>query len=343
MQCRRVRVQGIMGSRLNKPFQRSKDSSLRYGLEELRFLRSFKDARILVDKVAYLVPRTTGALGLFAKVPPSLQIEPTNYCNVNCACCPTSRSARRKGQMDFDLFRQIIDDASQIGVKRIRLFLHGEPMLHPRAVEMMSYIKSKGLAFHLTTNGMAFDKDRIEAVLHSGVTCGDHITFSMLGYSRAVYESIMRGARLDRVSENVFCFLEMRKRLKVNGPVIETVFYRMPENEHEEAEYVRYWRGRVDHARLGGGISESFSEYKKKRHANALRSRTCSNLWERMTVFWNGDVTLCCQDVDGDWVLGNLGQDSIERIWSGEQLLSIRRLHEQGQFARIPFCAECDM
>jgi radical SAM protein with 4Fe4S-binding SPASM domain len=328
---------------MSKPFQRSRDSSLRYALEELRFLRSLKDARILFEKAAYLAPRKLGALDRVARVPPSLQIEPTNYCNVNCICCPASRSSRRKGYMDFDLFRQIIDDASRIGVKRIRLFLHGEPMLHPRAVEMLCHIKSRGLVFHLTTNGMAFDKDSIEAILRSGVTCGDQITFSILGHSRGIYESIMRGAKLDRVTESIHSLVEMRNRLNVNGPVIETIFYSMPENEHEEEQYVKHWRGIVDHARLGGSISVSFSEYRKGGRLETPRSRTCSNLWERMTVFWNGDVTLCCQDVDGDWVLGNLGEDPIEGIWNGERLQFVRNCHKEKQFGRVPICIECDM
>jgi radical SAM protein with 4Fe4S-binding SPASM domain len=329
--------------KLRRPFQRSKESSLRYAIEELRFLRSFKDARILLDKAAYLMPRKTGTLELFTNAPPILQIEPTNYCNVNCICCPTARSSRPKGYIDYDLFRHIIDEAADIGTKRIRLFLHGESMLHPLVVEMMSYIKSKDLSFHLYTNGMAFDKDRIEAILRSGVTCADHITFSILGHSKDIYESIMRGARLDRVSENISYLLSMREELDVNGPVIETIFYRMPENECEETQYLRYWRERVDHARLGGDISLSFSKYKQKGHAIPLRTRTCTNLWEKMTVFWNGDVTLCSQDVDGDWILGNLGKDTIERIWNGEQLLSIKRLHKERKFEEIPLCAECDM
>jgi radical SAM protein with 4Fe4S-binding SPASM domain len=329
--------------RLNKPFLRSKESSLRYGIEELKFLRSLKDVRILVEKAAYLMPRKTGALDLFMKAPPILQIEPTNYCNVNCICCPTARSARSKGYMYFELFQHIIDEAAQIGVKRIRLFLHGESMLHPQVIEMMSYIKKRGLAFHLYTNGMAFDKDSIEAIMRSDVTCADHITFSILGHSKEVYESIMRGARLDRVSENISTFLSMRKELDVNGPVIETIFYRMPENEHEEAQYVKHWRSKVDHARLGGEISFSFSEYKKKERDIPVRTQTCSNLWEKMTVFWNGDVPLCCQDVDGEWILGNLEQDSIKSIWNGEQLLSVKRLHKERKFEEIPLCAKCDM
>lgn len=66
----------------------------------------------------------------------------------------------------------------------MRLFLHGEPLLPPQIVNMMSYAKSKDLSLHLTTNGMLLDQDKTEVILRSGINWADHITFSILGDSR---------------------------------------------------------------------------------------------------------------------------------------------------------------
>jgi radical SAM protein with 4Fe4S-binding SPASM domain len=117
----------------------------------------------------------------------------------------------------------------------------------------------------------------------------------------------------------------------------------MPENEHEERLYENYWRGIVDHARLGGRISASFAEYKLEPKTITPRTRTCANIWERMTVFWNGDVTLCCEDIDGDWILGNLNEQSITEIWNSEKLLAIKKIHKEKRFSEFPFCYMCDM
>ncbi len=89
--------------------------------------------------------------------------------------------------MDFDLFRSIVNGASEIGVKRIHLYLHGEPMLHPRIEEMIQFIKSKDLRLSLTTNGMLFDRQRIRNILDSGLDSGDHIIFSLLGLSQETH------------------------------------------------------------------------------------------------------------------------------------------------------------
>lgn len=317
-------------------------NQIRYVLEELKFLRSFENLKHFYQKISYMLPHVIGTFDRFKEVPPSIQIEPTNYCNANCICCSVSKSSREKGYMDFDLFRKIIDDASQIGVKRVHLYLHGEPMLHPQIVDMISYIKSKSIGFHLTTNGVLFNKDKIEAILRSGVTSADHIIFSVLGYSKEVHEKIMKGVDHGRVLKNINDFLDCRKKHKVNGPVIETILYTMPENEHEKAQFAKYWRRTVDHVRIIDSISKQFSELKRNENEIPSRKQTCTNLWERMDIFWNGDVTICIADVDGNFILGNLEKDSITEVWNSKRMLSIKKMHKEKQFEKIPLCFRCD-
>jgi len=329
-------------SKAGRPYERSRDSSLRLVREELKFVRSFDDLKAFYRKMMFFMPRMIGTLGRFEKVPPDLEIEPTNYCNLNCICCPASRSTRKKGFMDFALFQKIIDDASQIGVKRVHLYLHGESLLHPQIVEMISYTKSKDLALNLTTNGMRLDREMGESILRSGVNSTDYVTFSVLGFSRHVYEKIMRRGNHDRAVNNIREFVKLRDELGVNGPVISTVFFIMPENEHEAEQYLRYWRGIVDHARLCR-ISESFSEHKREGKPRAARTKTCAIIWEKMTIFWNGDVTTCAMDVDGERVLGNLNEQTVSEIWNSEQLLAIRQIHREKRFEELPFCYNCDM
>lgn len=113
-------------NKLSRPRERSKNSNLQYVLEELKFIKTFRDFNILLMDMMYLLTRKLGTIAQFTKVPPSLQIEPTNICNARCICCHTWTSPRPKGYMDYLLFEKIIDDAAQIGVRRIRLFLHIE-------------------------------------------------------------------------------------------------------------------------------------------------------------------------------------------------------------------------
>jgi radical SAM protein with 4Fe4S-binding SPASM domain len=325
-----------------RPFLRSTTSNLLYGLEELKFIRSFQDARTLFRDFVHLLPRNLGSYRLSDQYPPSLQIEPTNYCNVRCICCPTAHSSRKKGFMEYHLYQKIIDQAALLGIKRLRLFLHGEPLLHPDIIAMINYAKMKRFSIQFTSNAFAFSPEKMLAILTSGVTREDHFTFSVLGFSRDVHELVMKRVDHEKVVRNIMRFIELRDQLHKNGPVIETIFYTTPENEYEEAQFYQFWHDRLDHVRLGGRISESFSGYKKA-PVVIHRTRTCANIWERMTIYWNGDVTICCEDVDGDWVIGNLKERSIQELWSSEKLIAIKILHLEKRFSEIPFCYDCDM
>jgi radical SAM protein with 4Fe4S-binding SPASM domain len=312
-------------------------------LEELKFLKSPRDASILYGKIAYVMPRLLGGTKTYSEVPPSLQMEPTNYCNISCTCCSAARTPRPRGYMEMNLFRRIIDQASDTGVKHIHLYLHGEPLLHPELDKMIGYIKKKGMWVHLTTNGMLFTREKADAMLSQGMDCGDHIMFSVLGISKGVHEAIMKGVKTEKVEENIRGLLELREKRKLNGPIVETIFYTMPENQSEAGRFAAHWRHKVDHARVVGKVSSSFSEYRKEGSPIPSRTRPCWNLWERLTVYWNGEVCLCCGDVGGEFIIGDLRKQSIPEIWNSEKFLAIKKIHEEGRFVEFPFCDKCDM
>lgn len=316
---------------------------LQYGFKELKFVKSLKDLRIFFAKAAYLLPRAIGTSHRYTRVPYCLQVEPTNYCNVDCICCSRSASSRERGYMDFALFKKIVDDASKIGVKMVRLYALGEPMLHHRIIDMITYAKQKGFRIRLVTNGTLLDSERIEAILRSGVNSGDRIIFSVLGYSKEVHEHIMKGVDHTQVVNNIHNFLELRARHGQNGPIVETVFLTMPENEEERYQFYRYWLTVVDHVRVENSISRQFAEFKSGASSTLpVRKTTCNYLWDRMLVLWNGDVTVCMADLDGTYRLGNLMERSVRELWNSEAMMSLRKMHREKRFRELPLCSSCD-
>lgn len=322
----------------NSPYIRRKPN-YRSVTEELKFIRSFKDLDIFWDKAMFVLPRLTGTVSRWTDIPPSIQVEPTNSCNIRCLTCCRAVSKRPVGFMDFELFKKIMDDASEIGVKRVQLFLMGEPLVHPKIIDMIQYLKSKDLAFHLTTNGLAFSKKIGDGILSAGATSADYVTFSILGFSKELHEKMMQGVKHDKVMENIHNFIEARNASKNNGPIIETVFYSITQTEHEIEPFMNYWSKVADHAIYGGKAVEAFIDHSLP---STPRTKTCSNLWERMAIQWNGDVVLCGEDSDGEFVVGNLRESSIHEVWNGEKLVSLKKLHKAGQFGQISLCKFCD-
>lgn len=307
--------------------------------EELKFIKTAEDFKYFGQKTSFVLPRLFNTVDRWTSVPPSVEIEPTSFCNLNCVTCCQSETPRPKGFMKMDLFHKIVDDAADLGIKRIQLYLLGEPMMHPKIVDMIRYIKSKEIAFHLTTNGVLLTREKSEAILRCGVTSADYITFSILGFSKEVHELMMRGVDHERVVQNVHDLVNARKRMHLNGPVIETVYYSTKENQHELQPWLAYWSKIVDHANNGGKAIEAFIDQSLPTQP---RTRTCSILWERMAVLWNGDVAICGEDMNGEYIVGNLENQSIQEVWLGEKLTRIKQLHKEGRFAEIPICKFCD-
>lgn len=103
---------------------------LRKGFKALISLRSVEEFIALNQKIKRTLSGEAQKFSHYLDVPQTLSIEPTNYCNLACISCSSQIISRDKGYMDFDLFKKIIDDASNIGVSSVHLWLHGEPLLH---------------------------------------------------------------------------------------------------------------------------------------------------------------------------------------------------------------------
>lgn len=317
--------------------------SLKYALQELKFLQTRQDWKILFHhKAPIFFYKLVLKKLLTARVPYELQLEPTNTCGLRCICCSVARTTRKKGFLDFNLFEKIIVEAAEIGVRKVHFYLHGEPLLHPKIAEMIGLMKSHQLGICLATNGMLLSQEKARALLQAGLNSADSILFSILGSSKKVHELVMPGVNHEQVLDNVHGLLTLRRQLKGNGPIIETVFYSMPENIHEQQSFRQQWHRIVDRVRVVDKISTSFADYKLNQTAIQIRIRPCDLVFERLTVFWNGDVTLCAQDVDGRYNFGNLQENSLAEVWNCAALAQIRSRQRKKKFNELSQCQYCD-
>ncbi len=277
------------------------------------------------------------------RVPPSLQLEPTNNCNLRCTVCSRDTVTRSHGFMSYPLFKNIIDEASKIGVKRIHFYNHGEPFLHPQIIEMITYMKEKGMGLTLSTNGMFLDNQMGEQLLSAGVNTNDYLRFSIYGHSKQVHEGIMRNVCHKTVLSNIDNLIRLREMKKLPGPIYEVIFHRCDENAAEEKQFYSYWKTRVDRTIMAGDISVSYANFKISDVPPARsRTSTCLNLWERMTVLWNGDVVSCISDLDGERIFGNLENETIINVWRSEGLRELKIRHQIKDFKNLQLCEYCD-
>jgi hypothetical protein len=107
---------------------------------------------------------------LSARQTPHATIEPITACNIRCRFCyaiehPMVKPLEEvKDEIDLACAKRNLDTISLLG---------GEPTLHPDLVEMVRYVKAKGLVCQVLTNGVRFlyrhDIDLLRALVDAGV------------------------------------------------------------------------------------------------------------------------------------------------------------------------------
>ena len=82
--------------------------------------------------------------------------------------CPTGCgiAKRKKGYLDYDLFRQIVDEMAP-HVATTTLHIWGEPLLHPQIIDMIAYCHQHGLHAEISTNAVLMTPEISQAILET--------------------------------------------------------------------------------------------------------------------------------------------------------------------------------
>ncbi|WP_206205899.1 tungsten cofactor oxidoreductase radical SAM maturase [Thermococcus sp. Bubb.Bath] len=106
-----------------------------------------------------------------------LYIETTSRCNLHCEMCFKQYWDDTEGDMDWDLFLKILDDAEEFPELRMVYFGGiGEPTVHPRFMDMVKEVKRRGFALGISTNGTLLTDEMMREFAKLGV---ELIYFSM--------------------------------------------------------------------------------------------------------------------------------------------------------------------
>jgi MoaA/NifB/PqqE/SkfB family radical SAM enzyme len=110
--------------------------------------------------------------------PYTMELYPTMSCNIDCVFCDTTyRRGKQDGELSPDEYWRILDDAHELGVRRVFILGGGEPLVRKDVTpELMRRIKAFGMEGHIATNGTLFDEALTEQVLESA---WDEIHFSL--------------------------------------------------------------------------------------------------------------------------------------------------------------------
>jgi MoaA/NifB/PqqE/SkfB family radical SAM enzyme len=284
-----------------------------------------------------------------ATFPFIVDMELTNKCNLACIFCGRQAMKRKTGFMQRSVFNKVIDECALYGTP-VRFIRWGEPFLHPDVIEYANYVKSKGLLLHITNNGLAISAHQMRSLVDIGV---DSLTFSLQGATKHMYE-IMRGN--ERYNELEVKIAEMvRIRADMDKPFLHISSTMTNESAQEIEAFVKYWGGLVDAVDIGktdlsivSVLPEKYqmagidAEELKKQETIVKRYKPCTEVYQKLSVDWDGKVTCCCRDYNNFFELGDVSKTSLFEIWNGsERLHSIRSVLVGNGHRNFELCKGC--
>lgn len=280
-----------------------------------------------------------------------LNLELNSSCNLRCRWCALDHSKGRV-QMTPALLEKVFNELTttdSFSLERIDLHNAGETLLHDDIPQML-HIISKAIKdlrgqpiISLLTNATLLTAVRSYQVIRSGAL--SEIRFSVDGGTKEAYEQIRLGAKWNNVSNNIINFVRLNKIF--NGGIKTGIICIIP----SEREMNMSWMSSsfqellllVDHYELryphnwDGSVNIGFSSSAQ----NQIPNRVCKFLLKNLVVLPNGDVTVCCADLNSRGVIGNVRRDTLINIFNTQERLSMIAAHEINQKQRLSLCANC--
>lgn len=280
------------------------------------------------------------------EAPNCIQVELTEGCNLGCFFCGL-QSIRDNGADGVQKIHgkaspfkfMSVEDAKHLAINiamavsehdwnpRIEFAMHGEPTMNPDFIEIIGIFRALLPRTHLmmTSNGGGLLKapgisNNINALMDAGLN-----VLLLDNYD---------GIRIvDKVRQNY------------NGPhpVLDypqdhraNPHRRRKPTEHEVvvvADIVSSSDG--NHASLNnhtGGAAPLNDRAAGKR---------CAKPFREISVRWNGNVAICCNDWPGVYKIGNALETPLEELWQSDGFMAARRALLHGQRELAP-CKGCD-
>lgn len=244
-------------------------------------------------------------------------------CNAECLFCPLETLKRKRGRMDSKFVFRIIDEAMELGYEIICYFL-GEPLLEPRLFQFFDYIQQKGGKQELFTNASLITPEVAEKL---GKYQYNKFVISFHGGNKESYERITK-LNFEKTVSNIRYLLALKKipNYLISMKVCE-------ENKGSVEDFRNLWEG----CKISVGDAVDFVG-KFGKGKGGIKSCPVLNM---PCVFWDGKMPLCCLDVEGEVILGDLKKQSLKEILNGLLRQKYLDLNRKKRLNEIFPCKGC--
>lgn len=253
-----------------------------------------------------------------------LNIELTNRCQLDCFFCSRQTSSRALGDMSLETARLIVDEAAARPGCGVRLTGWGEPLLHPKAGEIVAMIKQAKIPLKIYTNGLALTPELMDIFIENEV---DDLQFSMQGLTPEQYEFNRRKSSYPKLRG----IIEMAsKRRGDKARPFLSVLTSVLADEAAQAsadDFINDFLTLVDKVAVDLTNLNFVSEVDRVKpflgqQSTGLARKPCVDVFLALEVKYDGLIQFCGQDANGlpEHSLGFLGQTTLAAAWNSPKM-----------------------
>ena len=296
-----------------------------------------------IDVLKYLIHRYRYEIYPQKKIldefPPLLQIEPSSICNFRCVFCfETDKNFTNKkngfmGTMKVDLFKNIIDQV-QNNVEFITLASRGEPLVSKEFDEMIKYTSGKFLNVKINTNASLLNEKKCHSILESNVKT---LVFSADAADEKLYSELRVNGKLSTTLRNIKMFNSIKNQYYKDSKIITRVSGVKFKTDQNFEDMEKLWGDLVDQVAF---VDYNPWENNYEKASNDIKE-SCSDLWRRMFVWWDGKINPCDVDYKSNLKIGNISNLSITNAWTSDEYNVLREKHLNKKRSELVPCRSC--
>lgn len=274
--------------------------------------------------------------------PKNMLVELTNYCNHKCIFCENRKMTRKKGFINKDLLRGILEEAYSLGTREVGYYATGEPLM---CKDLPAYIKmAKDIGFeyvYITTNGALMTKEKIKEIVESGI---DSIKFSINAGKIKTYKIIHGSDDFERVIDNLRNLYEFKNKNKLDFKIYVS-YVRTKQNKDEVDLLKRKISKYIDDiiifdAENQGGNMYEINGLLTLDDSHGSIKAPCPMVFNRFHITYEGYLNICCVDFQNYLVVADLNIMPLKEAWNCENVKDIRKKHLENNLKGIA-CYNC--
>ena len=260
--------------------------------------------------------------------PQVVRIEPAGICNLKCTHCPVGiEGGKRPVILTLENFIKYFD--SLPSVPRVLVLYHGgEPLMCKDLEMMIIYAKSKGVKYTVFNSNVALLSEK------RGITLGlaglDEMRVSFDGESPQENDAIRINSNFEKHAPIVKAVAEATIRPK------KIVIYNARKGTDEPAQYLKDFF-KFSPVMFRGEKMRTWARLDVSAPPPARDVDFCSNLFDTFSILSDGNVVMCCEDLQADDIVGNVNDNTPLEIW--EKMEERRRGFAIKEYPK--FCQSC--